>query len=118
MKSLAIKIKENLALSHVKICGEPSLNVRTAAVCTGSGSSLLKEFLNSEADVYISGDMRYHDAKDVQAADRGLIDIGHFASEHIMVEALAERLAARLGQTDFEVVVVPYKDETDPFAVV
>ncbi len=118
LKSLALAVKEKLALSLVKISGEPSHIVNAAAVCTGSGAGLLKEFLNSEAEVYISGDLRYHDAKDIQAADRGLIDIGHFASEHIMVAALSERLAADLEQTDFEVDVAPYENEKDPFVMV
>ena len=118
LKSLALILKDKLSLAHVKISGEPSLLVNTAAVCTGSGSSLLKDFFNSAADIYISGDMRYHDAKDIQSAGRGLIDIGHFASEHIMVEVLAERLAAGLKQTEFKVDVIPYKEEKDPFVVV
>jgi dinuclear metal center YbgI/SA1388 family protein len=118
LKSLATTIKKRLSLAQVKISGEASLVVNTAAVCTGSGSSLLKDFFNSKAGVYISGDMRYHDAKDIQAAGRGLIDIGHFASEHIMVEALAGRLAAEINQTEFEVDVIPYTEEKDPFVVV
>jgi len=117
LNSLALIIKEKLSLPHVRFSGDPALMVHTAAVCTGSGSSLLKDFMASEANVYISGDMRYHDAKDIQAADRGLIDIGHFASEHIMVDILAERLAAGVAKIGSAVNILPYGNEKDPFVV-
>ncbi len=51
------------------------------------------DFFASGAQVYISGDLRYHDARDVEMAGRGLIDIGHFASEHLIVEVVAGKLA-------------------------
>ena len=108
LKSLALKIKKKLSLASVKLCGDPGLIVRKAAICTGSGSGLLMDFISSDAQAYISGDMRYHDAKDVQAVNRGLIDIGHFASEHIMVGVVAERLSAAMAKAGLKVDIKPY----------
>jgi len=118
LNSLAQMIKNKLKLKHVKVVGEHDLPVNKAAVCTGSGSSLLKEFFSSDAQVYISGDLRYHDAKDVQSARRGLIDIGHFASEHIMVEVLAQRLSTQLTRIGLAASVQAYGDEKDPFSLI
>lgn len=115
LKSLALKIKKQLSLSSVKLCGNPELIVRKTAICTGSGSGLLRNFISSDAQVYISGDMRYHDAKDVQAANRGLIDIGHFASEHIMVGVVADRLSAALAKAGLKADIKAYGLERDPF---
>ncbi len=115
LKSLALKIKEQLSLSSVKLCGNPELIVRRAAICTGSGSGLLRNFISSDAQAYISGDMRYHDAKDVQAVNRGLIDIGHFASEHIMVGVVADRLSAALAKAGLKADIKPCGLERDPF---
>ncbi len=115
--SFALSIKEKLGLKSVKVAGNPDLAVNTVAVCTGSGSSLVKDFVSSGAQVYISGDLRYHDARDVEAANLGLIDIGHFASEHLIVDVLASRLKKVLSKEGIDVKVEAYGLENDPFVV-
>jgi len=118
LASFAGNIKKRLGLGAVKIAGNADLPVRRAAICTGSGSGLIKAFFSSSAQVYVSGDMRYHDARDVQAAGRGLIDIGHFASEHLFVRALGEQLREMLPQTGItDVKVEPCLIEKDPFII-
>jgi len=115
LQSFALRIKEILGLRAVKMTGKPDLPVRKAAVCTGSGSGLMRAFFASDAQVYISGDLRYHDARDAEAAGRGLVDIGHFASEHLMVKVLAQRLAEILSGTDVSVNACNL--EYDPFII-
>jgi dinuclear metal center YbgI/SA1388 family protein len=114
---LAEAIKNRLQLKQVVIAGDPDLKVLRAAVCTGSGSSLVEQFLGSGAQVFISGDLRYHDARAIAQAGRGLIDIGHFASEHLMVEALAKRLKDLAAETELKVEIEPCHLERDPFVV-
>ena len=115
LASFAMSIKKNLGLNWIKVAGRPDLTVKTAAVCSGSGSGLMDVFFSSGAQVYISGDLKYHDARSVQAVDLGLIDIGHFASEHLMVEMLADRLKNILVEADMDVNVEACKLEKDPF---
>jgi dinuclear metal center YbgI/SA1388 family protein len=118
LASFALKIKKELGLGMVKTAGPPNLLVRKAAVCSGSGSSLMNAFLSSEADVYITGDLRYHDARDAEVSGRGLIDVGHFASERIIVEVLAERLGNLLSESGSDVHVEACQLEKDPFLFV
>jgi dinuclear metal center YbgI/SA1388 family protein len=118
LKSLALKIKEKLRLDYVRISGNHKLTVKRAAVCTGSGSGMMKYFLSSGAQVYISGDMKYHDARDAQAANLGMIDIGHFASEHLIVDVIAKRLERILSEEGMNIEVKAYSFEKDPFVIV
>jgi putative NIF3 family GTP cyclohydrolase 1 type 2 len=92
LKDFARYVKNILNLSSLKVSGDSELRVEKVAVCSGSGSGLMKSFLASKAQCYVSGDLHYHDARDTQAFNRGLLDIGHFASEHIMVQMLVQRL--------------------------
>jgi len=115
LKSLALKIKQSLGLQNIKIAGRPDLPVNTAAVCSGSGSSLMNRFFLSGAQVYISGDLHYHHARDVEAADLGLIDIGHFASEHLIVDVLANRLKQITAEKNIKIQIEAFKHEKDPF---
>ncbi len=110
-------IKRCLNLTSVRIAGDTRLEARRVAVCSGAGSSLMEAFLTSDAQVYISGDLRYHDARAVEEAGRALIDVGHFASERIVIDALVDQLrqAAKIG--NWGVSIDPCRLERDPFQV-
>jgi dinuclear metal center YbgI/SA1388 family protein len=111
-------VKENLCLPNVKISGNPDMMVQRAAVCSGSGSSLLNAFFASAADVFVSGDLRYHDARAAESAGKALIDIGHFPSEHLMIEPVCDYLHRRLSTAAWEVRVEACQLEKDPFAMI
>jgi dinuclear metal center YbgI/SA1388 family protein len=115
LKSLALVIKRKLKLKHLKFTGNPALSVDKVAVCSGSGASLLSNFFASGAQVFVSGDLRYHDARDVEASNLGLIDIGHFASEHLIVKEMTERLSGLLAEFQMNATVKACDIETDPF---
>ncbi|HSO67607.1 MAG TPA: Nif3-like dinuclear metal center hexameric protein [Desulfatirhabdiaceae bacterium] len=115
LKDMAESFKKMLNVQLVKFAGDPNRIIRSAAVCTGSGSSLMKAFIASGADVYISGDLHYHDARTVEETDRGLIDIGHFASEHLIVNILADRIRDCLNESELSAHVEPCQLESDPF---
>lgn len=118
VNQLAQHIKKQLAIDHVKVAGGLDKQIRRAAVCSGSGSSLIPTFLETDADVYISGDLRYHDARTVEDAGRVFIDIGHFASEHIMIEPLVKSLTAAVHELALDVQIEPCLIEQDPMITV
>jgi len=115
LKELTGSLKKILNVQSIRFAGDPDRIIRTAAVCTGSGSSLMKAFIASGADVYISGDLHYHDARTVEEMGKGLIDIGHFASEHLIVTVLADHIRASLDQSGIRARVEACQFETDPF---
>lgn len=117
LHDFALDIKEKLGLSFLKIAGSPDLRIDRAAICSGSGSSMLKDFYASGAHVFISGDIGYHNALDVKSRGLAVIDIGHFESEHIIVDVLTERLNRFLSQKRSAVQVVSCETEKTPFTV-
>ena len=117
LKSLAMMVKEKLKLNFAKVTGNPELKVTQVAICSGSGSSLMQTFISSGAQVYISGDIRYHDARDAENANRGIIDIGHFPSEHLMVEALVHQLKKIFNREGIKTKVEACNIEKDPFII-
>lgn len=82
-----------LPLAQARQCGAVPAYVRRVALCMGSGASLIKTAHSQRADVYITGDMKYHDALD---APLWLIDAGHHALEEEMTRCFAQTLAAAL----------------------
>ena len=117
LKSFAASIKTKLGIDYIKVAGNPDLIIKTVAVCSGSGSNFVNHFIRSGAEVYVSGDLGYHDARTVEAENLGLIDIGHFASEHLIVDVLANRLDKILSEKGINVKIEAYKLEKEPFMV-
>jgi len=115
---LAETIKTTFGLNSLKISGHLFIPVKKIAVCTGSGSGLMKQFFSTDADVYVSGDLKFHDAKDAETHHRGLIDVGHFASEQIMIDLVARQLAGRIKEKGLDVTVEALQVEADPFQYV
>ncbi len=78
-------------LKHTQLLGRP---VKTVAVCGGAGSFLLKEAIGQQADVFISGDFKYHQFFD---AENKLViaDIGHYESEQFTKEVFYELLTKK-----------------------
>ena len=91
------------------------MKVKRVAICGGSGSSLMPAFLSSEAQVFISGDIHYHDAREAENVNRAIIDIGHFPSEHLVVDALAQQLKNIFAKNGIDVEITACAIEKDPF---
>lgn len=118
LEKLALTLKQQLKINSIRMVGDPALSASKVAICTGSGAGLLNKFITSEAQVYISGDIKYHEAMAVMDAGKGLIDVGHFASEQIMIDAVAERLKKWVPKFGLRPIVVEAcRLERDPFSV-
>lgn len=89
---LAQKLKSILNLPYIKFTGSGNDVVSVAAVCTGSGASLMDEVLQCGADVYITGDMKYHNVRDAYDAGVNIIEVGHYDSEIIAPQLFARIL--------------------------
>jgi len=76
---------------HTKLLNKP---IKKVAVCGGSGSFLLKNAIWANADVFVSGDFKYHQFFD---ADGKILiaDIGHFETEQITKELFYELLTKK-----------------------
>lgn len=118
LKDLADQIKTRLNIPSLRVAGDLDLPVKNIALCTGSGGSLTNHFLNSSAQVYITGDLKYHEARDIEAHGKAVIDVGHFASEHIVVDLLQNRLEQELPAAGFNVKIQGFKKEKDPFKTI
>ncbi|MFH1152212.1 MAG: Nif3-like dinuclear metal center hexameric protein [Pseudomonadota bacterium] len=115
LRSLAADLKQCLRSGNVRLVGDPDRFVNKAAVCTGSGASLIPDFLRTGAQVFITGDIKYHDARDVELAGLGLIDVGHFASEALVVDFFSEVLGQAASTAGHRLEIFKFDREKDPF---
>lgn len=89
-------VKQKLKLETIRIVGNQNRIIRTAAVIAGSGMSLLDSVVNSSVDVFLTGDIKYHQAREAELAGLALLDIDHYSSEIIYLPTLKKKLATVL----------------------
>ncbi|MCF7926054.1 MAG: Nif3-like dinuclear metal center hexameric protein [Candidatus Izimaplasma sp.] len=71
-------VKNAFNLEHLKlITNNEQQSITTVALCGGSGHSLIEAAYNKQVDVYITGDIRHHDALLANSLDLTVIDVGH-----------------------------------------
>lgn len=80
-------------------------NIKKIAFCAGSGMDFLEEVQRINADVFVTGDVKYHQALDSNAI---IIDAGHFETERLVLEKIKELLEP----LNIEVIIA---DEKSPF---
>ena len=95
MDEVAVEMKEAFGLTHIKSVIAHERRIKRIALCTGSGASMINMI---KADLFLTGDIKYHDAMEAKALGLNLLDIGHFESEQFFGEILAKDLK-NLGLT-------------------
>lgn len=106
LHDFASLIKSRLGLKTVRIVNNFNKpNIRKIAFCAGSGMDFLPEVCESNSDVFVTGDVKYHSALE---SDVIIIDVGHFESERPVLD----KIARMLEKSDLEVVVA---NEKSPF---
>ena len=114
--AFADEVKGRLGLAGVRFVGDGGRPVNKVALCGGSGMSLLRDAHRQGADVLVTGDVKYHEARDAETLGIALIDGGHFGTEVLMVDSVAVRMAAELASRRFAAEVIPFRGERDPFS--
>ncbi len=88
LDALARHAIEALELDHVRLVGDADAVVRTVAVMGGSGGGSIAR-VPRDVDVFITGDVKYHEALDARTQGLAVIDAGHAGTEKGIVPALA-----------------------------
>lgn len=93
-KDLVQTIKKQFSLEFIKSSEVKDVLVNRIALCGGSGKSLIPKAISSRADIYITGDVSYHDF--LSNPDLLIIDIGHFESEIDIVKTIYSILREKI----------------------
>jgi len=103
----------------VRVSGDKDGLVRRVAVCGGAGDSLFNEVRASNADLFVTADLRHHPASEARenaVNDRPyLIDVSHFASEWLWLPAAAEALGNVLSDQGHDVEIRVSTTNSDPW---
>jgi dinuclear metal center YbgI/SA1388 family protein len=113
LKECALYVKEKFHIPSVRFFGNGEQKVKFAAICPGSGKSLVKDCHAKGAEVYITGDIDHHTGIDQADESLPIIDAGHYGIEHIYIEDMYQFLCRQCSQ-----IKISKADVKHPFEVV
>ena len=97
LAAFAAEVAAVLRLPSVRYAGDGRRQVRRVAVLPGSGAEAIARGVAQFADVLVTGDVKYHEARAAQAQGLALIDAPHGVTEQEGVLRWAEQLGDALG---------------------
>ncbi len=85
-------VKSILGCRTIRSLGIPTEEIQTVALCTGAGGDGILTAYRAGADVYVTSDIKHHEAQLAFELGLNLIDAGHFETENIICEFMKEYL--------------------------
>jgi putative NIF3 family GTP cyclohydrolase 1 type 2 len=91
------KTKETFACEAIKYTETEKTTISKVALCGGAGFSLLRDAMAANADIFLTGDVKYHQF--FEGEGRIVIaDIGHYESEQFTKELFSEILTKKFSK--------------------
>lgn len=114
-------VRDALGASHVRLVRpfeDKKKLVKKVAVCSGAGAEFIDRAVFAGADVYVTGDVKYHEARHAQELGLPVIDAGHFSTEQLIAGVIAHRVRDELVGRGYEIEVREETGSADPFEVI
>lgn len=116
LESICTRIKKVLDIQHeIPFVGDKMMPIKKVGICTGSGSSYIKDTSYRGCHLLITGDVKYHDAQLAKQLGIAVIDASHFHTEKIFVQNMAQQLRDILKD---KVEVIESDKDINPFQFV
>jgi dinuclear metal center YbgI/SA1388 family protein len=95
-KAFLAFLKEKMEVSCIRHTALFNKKISKVALCGGAGSFLLSKAKQQKADIFITGDYKYHEFFD---AEKHIIiaDIGHYESEQFTIKLLHEIISQKFS---------------------
>lgn len=107
------RLKVGLGVEHLLVAGKIDGRVQRVAVCAGSGGEFLGDAMSHKVDVYITGELRHHDALRARRSGMMIVCALHSNSERATLVHLKTRLEQALSGVQFHLAT----SDKDPFRI-
>ncbi len=105
------KIKKVTAAKAVGLVGDEKRLVRRAAVCAGSCGKIINQVIAAKADLYLTGELKHHQALAAQEAGVTCICLSHTVSERFILKQVAKQLHKHVQGAKIKIS----QKDADPF---
>ena len=111
LPELIEKIKKATGAKAVGLVGDEKRIVKKAAVCAGTCGRIINSIIAQKADLYLTGELKHHQALAAQEANLTCITLSHTVSERFILKKLAKQLQKQLKG----MIITVSKKDADPF---
>ncbi len=111
LDKIIAKIKGQTGAKAIGIVGKEKRIIKKAAVCAGSCGKIINQVIAANADLYLTGELKHHQALAAQEAGLTCLCLSHTVSERFILKKLAAQLQKRLKL----VKISTSKTDFDPF---
>jgi dinuclear metal center YbgI/SA1388 family protein len=105
------RVKRYTGAKVVGVVGGEKRLVKTAAVCAGSSGQLIDSVIAAKVDLFLTGELKHHQALAAQEANLTCICLSHSVSERFILKKFAKQLQKKLKK----VIIKISKKDADPF---
>jgi dinuclear metal center YbgI/SA1388 family protein len=91
------RVRRVFRASWIKAAGPRRRSVRRVAVVGGSGAEFADAARDAGADLFVTGDVKYHQALEAAAGAMPVVDVGHASGERWILPEFRKVLLARFG---------------------
>ena len=105
------EIKKHTGAQTMGIVGDEKRLVKTAAVCAGSCGKIINSVITAKADLYLTGELKHHQALAAQEAGLTCLCLSHSVSERFILKKFAKELQKQLKSVTIRIS----KKDADPF---
>jgi putative NIF3 family GTP cyclohydrolase 1 type 2 len=105
------KVKKQTGAKAAGIVGDDKKLIKTAAVCAGSCGKMINLVIAQNADLYLTGELKHHQALAAKEANLTCICLSHTVSERFILKKFAKQLQKQLKNVKISIS----KTDADPF---
>lgn len=111
------KVKQISGTVHA-VSGDINRKVRKIGICTGAGAELIEPArLENDCELFITGDIKYHQAQDALAMGLSLIDATHYHMEKLFIENMVGYLRDNMQVMQEDVKIYESTVNIDPLII-
>lgn len=113
LREAAALVKREMGIVWMRGCGgEGSEKIRKIGVVSGSGGEFAREAKEKGCDLFITGEMKYHDFQKCVQMGLCAFEIGHFESEKNFIEIIRTRSLHFLNSQNEKIPVFAAKQSS------
>ena len=97
---------------ELRFIGKLDSKLKNVGLCTGAGVEACEAAQKLGCQVFITGDVKHHDAVNAMEIGMNVIDAGHYGTEKIFIKNMAQQLREKLGD---KVQIIEAVSNRNPF---
>lgn len=89
-------------------------SIDLVGICTGAGAEFIADAAREGCKLFITGDVKHHQAQDAKEMGLSILDLGHYGTEKIFVDNICELLMENIPSYE-DIQLIKSQVDSNPF---